>query len=277
MPSCGSVQNYVQQQQQYTPRKVNAFKGNRSRPRTLLRKAYNSKYRQAADLNDCGACQAVGEDARRECQSHCAQYEDGSFEQEACYTDCDVAARDHYHNTCVALGRCPEVLCPRPAPAPTPCEACKLDCAAEAAAAEAIECQNKEGAEYTRCKNAWQLRKYDCIENNCFASKVCCDWQATQPIEDDGLPSEPIPHEPDDSYPEPYDPEEPVGTYPDYEPEEPVGTYPVDPDEEGPIDEIEALARAKARRSALLRQRVRAPRYSQAKAFYNQRARTQRW
>jgi len=259
MPSsCGGVAQY-QQRQWANSRPVRAAQAarvvRRVRGRSVPRLS-QKRFRQAADLNDCGACQAVGEDARRDCNDHCEQYEEGSWEKEACFTDCDLAAREHYHNTCVALGRCPEVLCPRPPPPPTPCEACKLDCAAVTAAGEA-ECQDLEGAQYTRCKNEWQLRKYDCIENNCFASKVCCDWQPTQPIEDEGEPSEPIyPDEPVGTYPEPFeplDPEEPIGTYPD--PEEPVE------------DEIEQLARARAvRRRAMGSYNTRA--YNNRPAYY---------
>jgi len=251
---CGQVAQYQTRQKWAAPRRAavrTTVRANPRRPRVA--RMQSARFRQA-DLNDCGACVAVGEDARRDCVAHCDQFDDDSWEKQACFTDCEVAAREHYHNTCVGLGRCPEVLCPRPPPPPTPCEACKLDCAAVTAAGEA-ECQDLEGAQYTRCKNEWQLRKYDCIENNCFASKVCCDWQPTQPvedwegtlpIEDDGLPTEP------------YDPDEPVGTYPEpYEPEEPIGIYP-DPD--GPIDEIEQLARNRRARNAIAT-RYNRPRY----------------
>jgi hypothetical protein len=139
-------------------------------------------------------------------------------------------------------------------------------------AAGEAECQDLEGAQYTRCKNEWQLRKYDCIENNCFASKVCCDWQATQPIEDDGFPTEPIyDEEPVGTYPEPYDPQEPQEPYEPYDPEEPIGTYP-DPD--GPIDEIEQLARGRSARSL---NRGQAPRYNRPRYGRNVRLGRAQW
>jgi hypothetical protein len=162
--------------------------------------------RSQAQFDDCGSCKAVCAEGYDECEAHCCDFEEGSPEYEACRLQCEVDARECEHETCVGTGRCPEVLCPRPAPTPTPCQGCKLRCAADAVQCE-DDCAQYEGVDYQLCKKACELAKFDCIERECFASKLCCNWEPTRPIDDDWEPTRPID---DDGEPtEPIDPNEP--------------------------------------------------------------------
>jgi len=201
------------------------YRAQAARPRANLWRA------RQAQVNDCGSCKAACAEGYEECESHCCEFEQGSPEYEACRLQCEVDARECEHETCVGTGRCPEVLCPRPAPAPTPCQACKLGCAADAAECE-DGCADKEGVNYLLCKKRCELRKFDCIDSECFATKKCCewepsrpidgDWEPTRPIDDDGEPTEPIPDGD-------WDPTRPIDD--DGEPTEPIPGGPGEPGE----------------------------------------------
>lgn len=69
------------------------------------------------------------------------------------------------------------------------------------------DCAQYEGVDYQLCKKGCELAKFDCIERECFASKLCCNWEPTRPIDDDWEPTRPID---DDGEPtEPIDPNDP--------------------------------------------------------------------
>ena len=136
--------------------------------------------------DDCEECRyAVGLEGY-ECERNCCDYEPFSTGHQLCLTNCRLSTREGILDRCVNSGRCPDVVCPKPKPPPTPCEGCMLRCEEKSQQCQWDFCQNKQGDELALCQNECELARYNCIEDECFASGMCCEQGG-----DPGYPPEP--------------------------------------------------------------------------------------